>query len=78
MELTPALYAGMHGMPPVDVPETELHSILYIKTTPYDPNGWTEALHRCNLSHEFLNLINDITFGSPIGNPPPLSKTFLL
>ena len=45
---------------------------------PYDPNGWTEALHRCNLSHKFPNLIKDITFGSPIGNPPPLSKTFLL
>ena len=29
------------------------------------------------LSYEFPNLVNDITFGSPIGNPPPLSRTFL-
>ena len=57
IELTHAHYAGTCGMSPVGVPETDLHSILYIKMTPYDPDGWTEALNRCNLSHEFLNLV---------------------
>lgn len=56
---------------------TDLSSILYCITSPYIPNGWREALKLCNLSHLFPNLIHDITYGSPIGNPPPLTHTFI-
>ena len=36
------------------------------------------ALTLCSLTSEFPNLVHDIKFGSTIGNPPPLSTTFLL
>jgi len=46
--------------------------------TPYKPTAWLAALTLSNLLSSFPNLVHDLTYGSPIGNPPPLSKSFLL
>ena len=57
--------------------EISLHCTLYIHTTPYNPSAWHAALASSNLLSLFPNLLHDLTYGSPIGNPPPLSKKFL-
>src|SRR5882724_10109443 len=44
---------------------------------PYKPATWLVALSSSNLLSAFPNLVHDLTYGSPIGNPPPLSKHFL-
>ena len=55
----------------------DLGEVLYIHTTPYNADSWSVALTLCNLTSDFPNLVHDIKSGSPIGNPPPLSTTFL-
>src|SRR5882724_6446965 len=45
--------------------------------TPYIPAGWHHVLHDLNIAHLFPLLVNDITYGSPIGNPLPLCHTFI-
>jgi len=50
---------------------------LYIHTTPYIPAAWQDVLSISNLLPSFPNLVHDITYSSPIGNPPPLSRIFL-
>jgi len=57
--------------------ETDLMWVLYICTSPYNPEAWQHILETTNLSLSFPNLVHDITYGSPIGNPPPLSMSFL-
>ena len=66
------------GIPPATARKIELQKILYIHTTPYSVDGWTAALLQCNILEDFPNLMHDIELGSPIGNPPPLTSTFLL
>ena len=56
---------------------TELCRILYIVVTPYIPGAWKQALADAYLTSTFPNLVHDITFSSPIGNPPPLLHTFI-
>jgi len=56
---------------------TDLKHILYIHSTPYNGHALQQALSLCNLSKKFPNLVHDITYSSPIGNPPLLSCTFL-
>ena len=68
----------MPTMARVCAPETSLQHTLYIHTTPYKPAAWLAALSSSNLLSSFPNLVHDLTYGSPIGNPPPLSKSFLL
>ena len=58
-------------------PETSLQQTLYIHTTPYKPATWLVAPSLSNLLSYFPNLVHDLTYRSPIGNPPPLSKSFL-
>jgi len=60
--------------PPVHI--TELASVLYIHTTLYIANGWHCTLHGTQTSHLFPLLVNNIIYGSQIGNPPPLQHTF--
>ena len=74
---TSAPSAATTGTPPATACEIELWKILYIHTTPYSVDGWTAALLQCNILEDFLNLAHDIKLGSPIGNPPPLTSTFL-
>ena len=52
--------------------EIDLHCTLYIHTTPYNPIAWHAALASSNLLSHFPNLVHDLTYGSPISNPPPL------
>src|SRR5882672_4210354 len=58
-------------------PFLTLRNILYIHSTPYNGPAWKHTLCLTNLSHKFPNLVHDITYGSPIGNPPSLLHTFL-
>jgi len=74
---TPALCAGTPLTEPPPAHATELSSILYILTTPYIAKGWCDALDDSVLTSRFPFLVNDISFGSPIGNPPPLHHTFI-
>ena len=55
----------------------ELHRILYINVTPYIPGAWKQALADAYLTSSFPNLVHNNTFGSPIGNSPPLLHTFI-
>jgi len=66
------------AMPPATACRIDLHQILYIHTMPYNPGGWRAALTHCHISADFPNLVYDIIHGLPIGNPPPLTSTFLL
>jgi hypothetical protein len=45
--------------------------------TPYRVEAWKTALHDLNLQSKYPNLIHDLTFGAPIGNPPRLTYTFI-
>jgi len=74
---TPALCVVTAAMGPKIAPKTDLNKILYIHTSPYNPMAWHNALNNCHLSCSFPNLVHDLTYGSPIGNPPPLMSTFL-
>ena len=64
------LLATAHGI--------ELCQVLYIHMTPYNPECWQATLTHCHISDNFPNLLYDIIHGSPIGNPPTLTSTFLL
>jgi len=77
MESTPALCAATLATVPCVAPETSLMNILYIHTTPYIPSAWHATLSSTNLLSTFPNLVHDITYGLPIGNPPGLSACFL-
>ena len=57
--------------------ETELHSVLYKHVSPHIPSSWDSALHSAKLDHEFPLLVHHLTYGSPIGNPPPLISMFI-
>jgi len=61
-------------------PKTELGSvlyILYIHIPLYIAEGWCQVLCDLDITHLFPLLVNDIVYGSPIGNPPPLWHTFI-
>jgi hypothetical protein len=45
--------------------------------TPYQAEGWYQALRDCQLLDRYPNLIHNIYYGSPIGNPPTPSSTFI-
>jgi len=77
MACTPTPYVVTRSMVPTFAPETSLKSILYTHTTPYVPSTWLDTLFTSNLLTSFPNLVHDITYGSPIGNLPALSKCFL-
>nr|GAT50782.1 reverse transcriptase [Mycena chlorophos] len=49
----------------------------YRVVTPYRPAGWARALSECRLLDRYPNLIHDISFGAPIGNPPRPNFTFI-
>jgi len=73
---TTALSAQTLGTRHAAAPETNLASVLYKITTPYNSDGWVLALAHAGLSKKYPNLVNDIIYSSPIGNPPPLMHTF--
>ncbi|SJL13302.1 uncharacterized protein ARMOST_16742 [Armillaria ostoyae] len=73
MASTCAPYAPTLTMERRNALVTEAHKVV----TPYKPAGWRHALQKYNLIDKYPNLIFDITHGSPIGNPPSLTSTFL-
>ena len=77
MESTLVRFVGTHTTEHVFVPTIDLDQVLYIIVSPYVPSAWQRALDAANITHLFPNLVHDITFGSPIGNPPPLTHTFI-
>jgi len=58
-------------------PETDPNGILYKIVTPYVPEAWRLALLDAGLTLRYPNLVHDLSFGSPIGNPPPIEHTFI-
>ena len=58
-------------------PVTDFHQILYKVITPYVPEAWRQALLDVGLTQDYPNLIHDLEFGSPIGNPPSIDFTFI-
>ena len=76
-ESTLVHFVGTHTTECVHAPTTDLDQVLYIIISPYIPSAWKCALDAANITHLFPNLVHDITFGSPIGNPPPLTQTFI-
>jgi len=56
---------------------TDHASVLYRAITPYKLDDWRWALSSTGLTHSFLNLLHDITYSTPIGNPPPLTHIFI-
>ena len=58
-------------------PEIELCTVLLHTPSPYKPDGWKEALESCNITSLFPILVQDIVYGSPIGNLPPITHTFI-
>ena len=71
--LIAAPYALIHPMVQTDVLVIEAHAVV----TPYIALAWKEMLSRCDLTVKYPNLVHDIIYGSPIGNPPYLSNTFI-
>jgi len=41
------------------------------------PEAWRRALLDADISQNYPNLIHDLEFGSPIGNPPSIDFTFI-
>ena len=74
---TPVPSVGTPSMLPVHAQRIDLSEVLYIHTTPCIATNWKSALDLCNISAQFPDLVNNLMYGSPIGNPPPLLKTFL-
>ena len=70
-------YVATTAMPHAAACAPGLGEILYIHMTPYSADSWKTALEHCNLTDSFPDLTQDIILGSPIGNPPPLTFTFL-
>ena len=68
--------AMMATMLLVDAPGTDLSYIIHRTITAYKPDGWRLALSSTVLTHLFPHLVHDMIYGSPIGNPPPLTYTF--
>jgi len=64
-------------MQPPRVPEINLTSVLYKVVTPYISTAWSRALVDANLTDSYPNLVHDLSFGSPIGNPPLINFTFI-
>src|SRR5882724_11131757 len=65
------------SMLPSVAPETDLSKILYKVITLYISSAWSQALTNANLKNSYPNLIHGLSFGSPIGNLPPINYTFI-
>ena len=72
MPTNPAPSVVIPPMAQLAAPQTELGSVLYIHMTPYISDGWHCMLYDLDISHLFPLLVNNIVYGSPIDNPPPL------
>src|SRR5882724_10010176 len=60
-----------------DGPIIDLNHVFYICMSPYNATAWQHALSDAKLLSKYPNLVHNITYGSPISSPPPLSHTFI-
>jgi len=58
-------------------PGIDLSACLYKIVTPYILLTWGIYLCDASLLSSFANLLFDLAYGAPIGNPPPLTHTFI-
>jgi hypothetical protein len=72
MDYMSALCAMMPTMWPSPALKIDYNHIVVA----YYVEGWVMALHECNLKH-YLNIVHNLIYGSPIGNPPLLTYTFI-
>src|SRR5882724_2417908 len=77
MASTSAPSVPIPNMQPLHAPEIDLSSILYKVVTPYILTAWSQALADANITDSYPNLIHELSFSSPIGNPPPINFTFI-
>jgi len=63
--------------PHLAAPGIDETQCLYNIVTPYDLLAWGIALCDSGLFYSFPCLIFDLTYGAHIGNPPPLTHTFI-
>src|SRR5882724_1883565 len=77
MEVISVPNVATAATPHATVLETKSKYILYKIVTLYDLKAWHLALQHADLLHLFPNLVHNLTYGSPIGNLPPLSHTFI-
>jgi len=63
------------GHPPASA--INLSGLLYKIVTPYTPAAWKWALELANITESYPNLVHNLSHGSPIGNPPPITFTFI-
>jgi len=77
MESTRAVCVVIPFIQPPAAIEIEHALCLYKILSPYKPLMWGIALHEAGFLYSFPNLIFDITNSAPIGNPPPLTYTFI-
>ena len=66
-------HALIHPTVQTNVLVIEAHTVV----PPYIASAWKEMLLHCNLTVKYPNLVHDIIYGSPIGNPPYFSNTFI-
>jgi len=77
MEVTSAPCAVTAATPRAAAPEIEAKSVLYKIVTPYVPKAWLLTLQHADLLHLFPNLVHDLIYGTPIGDLPKLTHTFI-
>jgi len=70
MASTLSPFVATYTMGPLGSPDINLSDVLYIHMMPYIPSAWITALSSENLLASFPNPVHNITYGSPIGNPP--------
>ena len=75
-DTTPVPFATMATTLPVAAQGIDCMAVLYSNITPYKPARWKLALSSAGLTCSFPNLVHDMTFRVPIGNPP-LTHTFI-
>ena len=70
MASTPVPSPMTPTMVQVVAPILELSKVLSIHTTPYNSTAWNNALSQAMIYSLFLNLVHNLTYGSPIGTLP--------
>jgi len=68
------LIPNMERLPALEI---DICQLLYKVVTPYVLEAWRQALLDAGILRNYPNLVHDLEFGSPIGNPPPIDFTFI-
>lgn len=67
----------LHRSPSFDTTpfDTEIYNRII---TPYNADAFAQLLEQCNLSDKYPLLFNNLSYGFPIGDMPPLTKTIII